>query len=347
MVNLIGEVITGISFCNICMINTIGVDSPAWQMKGLVLFNLFIFMIFVVFTVSKFSKETTEYEGLKVIAAAFIGCSYLIGVIIGMAGVFDFDSDQYLGLSIIYLAVILIPGLLGKLRNEMEKAIFIPVLIILPILLGSLIQSISGLNITGLALMYIPLLFWGIRQKKKFYEITAYILIVFNLLLIRSYNSNISVSYELIIEIVLVMACLWTILFCYWKTEKSVIAWGYKLYIHLATVFAVCQFVIIFHSDNEYYFLLMVNALLFALVIQIGYYDQGSDQSDQVNSVKNILIMIASTIIFILIIECIWQRELSIAFAIPFILLGVGYTLLNNKTFYSKKHGLVWMVCRN
>jgi len=341
-VNLLGEVITGISLSTICMINTIVINSPAWQMKGMVLVDLLIFMIFIVSTVSEFNKERTEYEGLKIITAAFIGCSYLVGVIIGMAGVFDIGSDQYLGLSLVYLAVILVPGLLGKLRNGLEKAIFIPTLIILPILLMNLFQSVSGLDITGLPLMYIPLLIWGIRQKRKLYEITAYILIVINLLMIWGYNSNISDSYELLIDIMLAMTCLWTILLYYWKTEKLVIGWGYKLYIHLATAFAACQFIETFHSNNEYYFLLMINALLFALTVQSGYYDTGNDQSNKVNSVRNVLIIIASTFIFILIIECIWRRDLSIAFAIPFVLLGVGYILLYNKTLYRAYKNTMW-----
>jgi uncharacterized membrane protein len=305
-------------------------------------FNLLIFTGFFVFYMWKAKRE--EDDEIVIFIMLLITVCYLASVM-GSHYLLNMESDQlyYLLVLVILISINLYAEII-RLKKAYILPLFIPSVIMTTVyvLLFSLTQWDSGF--TGLLLLYLPMLYWGIKKRDLMYEIAGNILLgfdvfIYSLIQLIGYNEH---DYVIVIGYITTAMAIGVILAAEYR-KRTMKRGIYKCYFYGLLHYLTMMLIVMTDLDNKWYHILIVWSLLNLFTLYSGIYKPWDEefkllgrQKESKKLVITYLLLVESNLLYLWGTTVIWGSELPVYLYLFIVLVTVVHVIVRIEEFYNK-----------
>ncbi|MFV0363672.1 MAG: DUF2339 domain-containing protein [Suipraeoptans sp.] len=337
-VTILGDFITGLIIMTLMFL---GGDLFFFvsSSKIVVSFNIILMLLYTLYLIRTYNKESSKNMVIYNVVLCFISIFYIVGVFGASERIFEEENLICLCLLTLFLLIPLLPGLLNKLRGDIEAVVFIPLILVLPFVWLTLIQSIGDNSANGIWILAVPLIILGYRNKKRIYKITSMILLFVSLLSLWSQTtvtfSDVTwVKAQIIVETIAVIICFGVVILFTLREQQNKRVMVFRIISHVGIIFAMCVIVDSFSFEMAYSIKLIIISLLLAIPLILGFYGK---------IIGSVAVTISTSFIYLFILAEISRVNELIVWNILFILIGLLYLFIDWRGLYHSYRKSSWL----
>ncbi|MDL2325010.1 DUF2339 domain-containing protein, partial [Ruminococcaceae bacterium OttesenSCG-928-A16] len=356
----LGNILIATTFAILCSIHIANPPAaPALQVL-LTVINPCLFAAFILFRLFATGKLMPAVTRFGVVALSISTVLLFIGLGAGLAPLKEINHASYY---LAFMALILVVNLPAIAKN-IHLSLYQGVLVISAIVFAALGNGLANLlfpsyGCTGLLLVYVPLLCWGIAKKRGFYLQTAHVFLILDIIatyFLTSYNAFYTPMVLPFISAVwygIMLLCLAATVVYLYKNRLTTAIEPTKFYLYFAANFIILLSMLHLGGEFSVFYGLVGCGLLHFITVSSGYFykwdssfrffPKNTSPYEIGFANKSVFLLVVSSLLFLIYIPTLLVPMLPLPLHILLVLTAALHVIIRIRPLYTAFAGSRWL----